>query len=88
MSAPIHPGELLADEFMTDLGLSPRQLAGQLGVPLGHVREIMEGRRVITLGMSERLGKLFNQSETFWFALQADHDNAVAAQGAGGVGTR
>ncbi|MYR05997.1 HigA family addiction module antidote protein [Gordonia sp. SID5947] len=84
MHQAIHPGEILAEEFMSDLGLSPRQLAGQLGVPVGDVREIIEGRRAISLTMSQRLGKLFNQSETFWLTLQTDHDKEVSARGAGG----
>lgn len=75
---PIHPGEILREEFMHPLGLSINRLALDLHVPVTRIAEIFHGRRAITLDTALRLARYFNTSPRFWLNLQAAYDLEVA----------
>ena len=76
--APIHPGEVLAADYLPDYGLSQRNLAALIHVPPARINDIVRGRRAITPDTSLRLGRLFGQSETFWLNMQFRYDLEVA----------
>lgn len=76
---PIHPGEVLLEEFFKPLGLSQNRLALQLGVPPRRINEIVLGRRGITADMALRLARYFGMSPQFWLGLQMDYDLDVTA---------
>ena len=75
---PIHPGEILHEDFMKPMRLSPHALAKGLRVPLARVRAIIHGRRAITVGTALRLGRYFGTSSDLWLGLQGDHDLEIA----------
>lgn len=75
---PIHPGEILREEFMVPLGLSMNQLALDLHVPVTRIAEIVHERRGITPDTALRLGRYFNTSARFWLNAQAAYDLEVA----------
>jgi len=75
---PIHPGEILREDFMRPLGLSMNKLALDLRVPVTRVAEIVHGRRAITPDTALRLGRYFNTSARFWLNAQAAYDLEVA----------
>ena len=77
---PIHPGEILREEFMAPLGLSMNALALALRVPVTRVAEIVHERRAITPDTALRLARYFNTSPRFWLNLQAAYDLEVAEQ--------
>ncbi len=77
--APIHPGEVLLEEFLKPLGLSRNRLAQSLGVPPPWVSEIVLGRRSITADTALRLARFFGNSAQFWLNLQTTYDLDVAA---------
>lgn len=70
----IHPGEILLEEFLKPLGMTPYRLAASLGVPQTRVAEIIKGQRGITSDTALRLSRLFGNSERFWLNLQATYD--------------
>ena len=70
----IHPGEILAEEFLVPLGLSQNALARALGVPPRRINEIVLGKRAITADTALRLARYFGNSPDFWMALQASYD--------------
>src|SRR5436190_4674868 len=72
--APVHPGEILAEEFMEPLGLSQYRLAKETNVPPRRINEIVQGHRSITADTALRLAKFFGTSEMFWLNLQARYD--------------
>jgi antitoxin HigA-1 len=74
MSAPIHPGEILLEEYLKPLGVSQNALARSLAITPKTVSEIVLGKRRISPEMSIRLGKFFGQSPRFWLNLQTEHD--------------
>ena len=78
----IHPGEILADE-LTELGITPTELARQIKVPPNRVTQIIHGRRGITGDTALRLGHWFGSSAQFWLNLQGAYDIRVAAERAG-----
>jgi addiction module HigA family antidote len=80
---PVHPGEVLREEFMKPLGLSSNALALALGVTAARVNEIARERRGITADTALRLARYFNTSHQFWMNLQAAYDVAVAQAEAG-----
>ena len=80
---PVHPGEILAEEFMKPLGLSQNALARSLGVPPGRIGEIVNGRRAITGDSALRLARYFNMTPGFWMNLQTHYDLEVAKDAAG-----
>jgi addiction module HigA family antidote len=67
---PIHPGRILADQYLADLGISQRKLARLIDVPPRRINQVIKGERAITADTSLRLGKLFGQSDIFWLNLQ------------------
>ncbi|MFE5777510.1 HigA family addiction module antitoxin [Brachybacterium sp. NPDC056505] len=74
---PIHPGEILLDDFLTPMGISQSRLARAMHVPRRRINEIVHGTRRITPATGLRLSKAFGVSESFWIELQADYDIAV-----------
>lgn len=76
---PIHPGEHLADELQ-DLGISARELARALKVPVTRITEILRGRRGITGDTALRLGQYFQVSPDFWMNLQKLYELDLARQ--------
>lgn len=81
-SAPIHPGEILANE-LAELGLNANQLAQQIKVPPNRISEIIRGRRGITGDTALRLGHWFQTSPEFWLNLQTSYDLCVAERTVG-----
>jgi addiction module HigA family antidote len=80
---PIHPGEILLEDFMKPLGLSQNALARALGVPPGRIGEIVNGRRGITGDTALRLERYFGSSAKMWLGLQADYELESAKDAAG-----
>lgn len=75
--APIHPGEILLEEFLKPLGISQYRLAKDINVPARRINEIVHGKRAITADTALRLSRYFNLSERFWLNLQARYDLEV-----------
>ena len=75
--SPIHPGEILLEEFLTPLGLSQYRLAKDISVPPRRINEIVHGKRSITADTALRLARYFGTTETFWMNLQARFDLEV-----------
>jgi addiction module HigA family antidote len=75
---PVHPGEILREEFLVPLELSMNKLALDLRVPPTRIAEIVHGRRSITPDTALRLGRYFNTSARFWMNLQTNYDLEVA----------
>ena len=71
---PIHPGEILQEEFLNPLGLSPDELANDLNISKTVVAEIIGGTRSISPDTALRLSRYFSLSERFWMNLQARYD--------------
>jgi addiction module HigA family antidote len=71
---PIHPGEMLREDFLEPLGMSVNQLALALRVPATRLYEIANGRRSITADTAMRLGRYFGQSVRFWLGLQMQYE--------------
>jgi addiction module HigA family antidote len=77
--APVHPGEILREEFMQPLGLSQTRLGRDLGVSPRSINEIVHGKRSITADAALRLSRYFGTSAELWLGLQADYDLDVAS---------
>ena len=75
--APIHPGEILFEEFLKPLGISQYKLAKDINVPARRINEIVHGNRSISADTALRLSRYFNLSERFWLNLQARYDLEV-----------
>lgn len=75
---PIHPGEILREEYLKPLGLSMNKLALKLRVPVTRISEIVHERRGITADTALRLARYFGNSARFWLNLQASYDLEVA----------
>ena len=75
---PLHPGEILNEEFLIPLGLSQNKLALDIRVPARRINEIVHGKRRITADTALRLAKYFNMSAQFWLGLQMDYDLDIA----------
>ena len=75
---PLHPGEVLLEEFLKPLNMSQNKLALQLRVPARRINEIVLGKRRITADTALRLARFFGNSAQFWMGLQADYDLDVA----------
>ena len=71
---PIHPGEILREEFIKPMGLSQNALAHALGVPPRRINEIVLEKRSVTADTALRLGRYFGMSAEFWTGLQADYE--------------
>lgn len=74
---PIHPGEILAEEYLAPLGVTQHRLAVAVGVPPRRINEIVHGKRRITADTALRLARFFGTSERFWMNLQARYDVEV-----------
>jgi addiction module HigA family antidote len=72
--APIHPGEVLHEEFLIPLGISQYRLAKETNVPPRRINEIVHGTRAISANTSLRLARYFGTSERFWLNLQTRYD--------------
>jgi len=75
---PIHPGEILLEEFLKPLGMSMNKLADELHVPANRITQIVEGDRSITGETALRLARYFGTSPEFWLGMQKDYDLQVA----------
>lgn len=80
---PIHPGEILLEEFMKPLGVSINKLARDVDVPPGRISEIINGKRSVTADTALRLGRYFGVSPEIWLNLQADYELRVAMRNTG-----
>lgn len=78
MLSPIHPGEVLLEDFMKPLGLSQYRLAQDLGVTPIRVSQIVNGKRAITVDTAMRLARYFGTSASVWLRLQVRYDLEVA----------
>jgi antitoxin HigA-1 len=71
---PVHPGEVLLEEFLEPMGISQYRLARDTSVPPRRINEILHGKRAITADTALRLARYFGTSERFWLNLQTRHD--------------
>jgi len=71
---PVHPGEILLEEFLKPMGISQNKLAVDIGVPPRRINEIVREKRRITAETALRLGRYFGISAQFWLGLQMDYD--------------
>lgn len=71
---PVHPGEVLREDFLQPLGLSVNALAIALGVPATRIHEIVKERRAVTADTAARLAKHFGGDATSWLVMQANYD--------------
>jgi addiction module HigA family antidote len=76
---PVHPGEVLLEEFLKPMGLSQNRLSLEIGVHPRRINEIVLGKRRITADTALRLARFFGTSPQFWMGLQNDYDLDVAA---------
>ena len=74
---PIHPGEILLEEFLHSLGISQYRLAKDISVPPRRINEIVRGQRSITADTALRLARFFRTTERFWLNLQTRYDLEV-----------
>jgi addiction module HigA family antidote len=77
--APVHPGEILLEEFMLPLKLSQTRIGRDLGVSPRRINEIVHGKRSITADTALRLSRYFGTSAEFWLGLQSDYDLDTAS---------
>jgi addiction module HigA family antidote len=77
---PIHPGEVLLEEFLKPMGLSQNRLALSIGVSARRINEIVLGKRSITADTALRLARYFDMSPQFWLGLQMDYDLDVTEE--------
>lgn len=80
---PIHPGEILREEFLVPLGLSANALSMALRVPATRINDIVRQRRAITPDTALRLGRYFDTTPEFWLNLQSTYDLKQAEQAIG-----
>ena len=71
---PVHPGEVLHEEFLGPMGISQYRLARDIGVSPRRINEIVHGSRAVSADTALRLGRYFGTSERFWLNLQAQYD--------------
>jgi antitoxin HigA-1 len=76
--SPVHPGEVLLEEFIKSIGLSQNRLAMDIGVDARRINEIVLGKRAITADTALRLSRFFGNSPQFWMGLQAQYDLDIA----------
>ena len=75
--APVHPGEILLEEFLRPMGISQYRLAKDVSVPPRRIDEIIQGKRAISADTALRLSRFFGTSERFWLNLQIRYDLEV-----------
>ena len=73
---PITPGEILSEDFLKPMWISPCQLAKFIGVPSRRISEITAGKRAVTVDTGLRLSRFFGMNDGFWVGLQLDYDTA------------
>lgn len=81
--SPVHPGEVLLEEFLTPMGLSQNRLALDVGVHARRINEIVLGKRSVTADTALRLARYFGTTPQFWLGLQADYDLDIALDNLG-----
>ncbi len=81
--APIHPGEVLLEDFITPMGVTQHRVAVAIGVPPRRINEIVHGQRRITADTALRLARYFGTSAQFWINLQSWHDLEVESDALG-----
>ena len=74
---PIHPGEILLEEFLKPIGISQYRIAKDISVPARRINEIVHGKRAITADTALRLSRYFGMSDRFWLNLQTAYDLEV-----------
>ena len=74
---PVHPGEILLEEFLKPYGVSQYRLARDIGVPPRRINEIVHGKRAVSVDTALRLARYFGLSERYWMNLQARYDLEV-----------
>lgn len=77
---PVHPGQVLLEEFLNPMSLSQNQLALSIGVHQRRINEIVLGKRAVTANTALRLARFFGNSPQFWLGLQMDYDLDVEGQ--------
>lgn len=82
---PVHPGEILLEEFLKPMNLSQNRIALDMRVPARRINEIVLGKRRITADTALRLSKYFGTSAKFWLGLQMDYDLDVASDKLGSL---
>ena len=82
--APIHPGEILLEEFLNPMGISQYRLAKDISVPARRINEIVHGTRAVSANTALRLAKYFGMSPQFWLNLQVHFDLEIEADKLGG----
>ncbi len=85
MMDPIHPGEILMEEFLEPLGISQYRLAKDISVSPRRINEIVHGKRSITADTALRLAKFFGTTERFWLNLQVRYDLEIEKDRLAGV---
>ncbi|WP_371741707.1 HigA family addiction module antitoxin [Herbiconiux sp. VKM Ac-2851] len=80
---PIHPGEVLLEEFLKPMGVSQLRLAQAINVPASRISEIILGRRDISPDIASRLARTFDTSDRFWTKMQTRHDLELVAEAKG-----
>jgi addiction module HigA family antidote len=81
--SPIHPGEVLLEEFLKPMELSQNRLAIDIGVDARRINEIVQGKRSVTADTALRLARFFGNSPQFWVGLQSQYDLDVAEDALG-----
>jgi addiction module HigA family antidote len=81
--SPVHPGEVLLEEFLNPMGLSQNRLALDVGVHARRINEIVLGKRSVTADTALRLARYFGTTPQFWLGLQADYDLDIALDNLG-----
>lgn len=76
---PVHPGDVLQQEFLRPMGLSQNKLAISISVPARRINEIVLKKRKVTADTALRLGRFFGTSPQFWLGLQSQYDLDVAS---------
>ena len=76
---PVHPGEVLLEEFLKPMGISQNKLALNIGVPARRINEVVLGKRRITADTALRLAAFFGTSAEFWLGLQSQYDLDVTS---------
>jgi addiction module HigA family antidote len=72
--APVHPGEILTEEFLAPYGITRHKLATDLGIPASRIDQIARGKRSVTADTAFRLSLYFGNSPQFWMNLQTNYD--------------
>ena len=77
---PVHPGEILLEEYLKPLGISQNKLGRDLNVPAQRINDIVRGQRAVTVDTALRLARYFHTTPQFWLNLQARYDLEIAQE--------